>query len=131
MKFLDFVFPGNFRDSDEMEVNDANLQGLANYLKGTLGPDPKTIKESENFLFSIERNQNYPVLLLKLLTMGNVEVFVKQAAAVTFKNFVNRNWEVDAEDKIHEADRCVNDKTMTENMHFVNFLYFVPPNHSL
>ena len=90
-----------------MEVNDANIQGLANYLKGTLDPNQKTRKDAESFLVSIERNQNYPVLLLKLVTMDDVEIFVRQAAAVTFKNFVSRNWEVDAEDKIHEADRFV------------------------
>ncbi|CAG0917110.1 unnamed protein product [Notodromas monacha] len=89
-----------------MEVTDANIQVLCGYLQGTLNPDVKARKEAENFLVSVERNQNFPVLLLKLLTLQSVDAVIRQVAAVTFKNYVKRNWEVDAEDHIHPSDRA-------------------------
>ena len=79
-------------------------------------------KPAEDFLTSVETNQNYPVLLLSLLNSEAGELNIKVtppfeerlwmdllqvAGAITFKNYVKRNWKVPEEgpDKIHASDR--------------------------
>ena len=47
---------------------------------------------AEKFLESIERNENYSLLLLNLLDNNSVELPYRISAAITFKNFVKRNW---------------------------------------
>jgi len=90
-----------------MEVNAANIQQLAVYLQQTLSPQAEIRKPAEEFLQSVECNLNYPVLLLSLLNQEGGEANIKVAGAITFKNYVKRNWAVaeDSADKIHEADR--------------------------
>lgn len=48
---------------------------------------------AEKFLESVEGNQNYPVLLLTLLEKSQDNV-IRVCAAVTFKNYIKRNWRV-------------------------------------
>ena len=130
-----------------MEVNEANLGQLAVYLQQTLSPQAEVGKRNldrtsgwklifqqvrkpaEDFLTSVETNQNYPVLLLSLLNseagelnikvtwrhamerfeeFKNIGFFLsKVAGAITFKNYIKRNWKVPEEgpDKIHASDR--------------------------
>ncbi|XP_052256836.1 exportin-2-like isoform X3 [Dreissena polymorpha] len=92
-----------------MEVTDANLLSLSQYLQQTLAPDPNIRKPAEKFLESVEGNQNYPLLLLNLLDKAEVDQQIRVSAAITFKNYVKRNWRVveDFPDKIHEQDRTV------------------------
>ncbi|XP_061066048.1 exportin-2 isoform X2 [Eubalaena glacialis] len=89
-----------------MELSDANLQTLTEYLKKTLDPDPAIRRPAEKFLESVEGNQNYPLLLLTLLEKSQDNV-IKVCASVTFKNYIKRNWRVveDEPNKICEADR--------------------------
>ncbi|XP_012879767.1 PREDICTED: exportin-2 [Dipodomys ordii] len=89
-----------------MELSDANLQTLTEYLKKTLDPDPAIRRPAEKFLESVEGNQNYPLLLLTLLEKSQDNV-IKVCASVTFKNYIKRNWRIveDEPNKICEADR--------------------------
>uniref|UniRef100_A0A8D0HSG7 Exportin-2 n=1 Tax=Sphenodon punctatus TaxID=8508 RepID=A0A8D0HSG7_SPHPU len=89
-----------------MELSDANLQTLTEYLKKTLDPDPAIRRPAEKFLESVEGNQNYPLLLLTLLEKSKDNV-IKVCASVTFKNYIKRNWRIieDEPNKICEADR--------------------------
>lgn len=48
---------------------------------------------AEKFLESVEGNQNYPLLLLTLLEKSQENV-IRVCAAVTFKNFIKRNWRI-------------------------------------
>lgn len=48
---------------------------------------------AEKFLESVEGNQNYPLLLLTLLEKSQDNV-IRVCAAVTFKNYIKRNWRV-------------------------------------
>ncbi|XP_013392987.1 exportin-2-like [Lingula anatina] len=91
-----------------MEITDANLQTLGNYLLQTLSPDPAVRRPAEKFLESVEGNQNYPLLLLNLLDKPGVEANIRVSAAITFKNYIKRNWRVldEAHDKIHPDDRA-------------------------
>ncbi|XP_052777226.1 exportin-2-like [Mya arenaria] len=90
-----------------MEVTNENLATLSNFLQQTLSPDPNVRKPAEKFLESVEVNQNYPLLLLNLLDKPNVDQQIRVSSAITFKNYVKRNWRVieDMPDKIHEQDR--------------------------
>jgi len=90
-----------------MEVNEANINQMAVYLQQTLSPDAGVRKPAEEFLKSVEANQNYPVLLLSLVAKEDGDLNIKVAGAITFKNYVKRNWKLheDAPDKIHQTDR--------------------------
>ena len=63
--------------SDKMEVNTQNIQQLAAYLQQTLSPQNEVRKPAEEFLQSVEVNQNYPVLLLHLLQSEGIEPNIK------------------------------------------------------
>jgi len=91
-----------------MEINDNNLNQLGVYLGRTLEPQADIRKPAEEFLESIEGNQNYPILLLTLINKQDVQPNIKVAGAITFKNYVKRNWKVSEEgaDKIHQSDRA-------------------------
>jgi len=90
-----------------MEVNPANIQQLAVYLQQTMSPQAEVRKPAEEFLQSVECNLNYPVLLLSLLNQEAGDANIKVAGAITFKNYIKRNWAVaeDGPDRIHAADR--------------------------
>jgi hypothetical protein len=48
---------------------------------------------AEQFLFGVEKQQNYPLLVLKLVE-SHSDLNIKVAAAILFKNFVKRNWKL-------------------------------------
>uniref|UniRef100_A0A4W4EA56 Exportin-2 n=1 Tax=Electrophorus electricus TaxID=8005 RepID=A0A4W4EA56_ELEEL len=89
-----------------MELNDANLHTLTEYLQKTLSPDPLVRRPAEKFLESVEGNQNYPILLLTALEKSQDDV-IRVCAAVTFKNYIKRNWRIveDEPNKISDPDR--------------------------
>lgn len=91
-----------------MEITDANLQTLAGYLQKTLLPDPVERRGAEKFLETVEVNQNYPMLLLTLMDKDDAPLHIRVSCAITFKNYVKRNWRVieDVGDKIHANDRA-------------------------
>uniref|UniRef100_A0A4W4EB68 Exportin-2 n=1 Tax=Electrophorus electricus TaxID=8005 RepID=A0A4W4EB68_ELEEL len=61
---------------------------------------------AEKFLESVEGNQNYPILLLTALEKSQDDV-IRVCAAVTFKNYIKRNWRIveDEPNKISDPDR--------------------------
>ncbi|XP_029678956.1 exportin-2 [Formica exsecta] len=90
-----------------MELTDDNLLTLSEYLKHTLSPDVNVRRPAEKFLESVEINQNYPLLLLHLVDKSEINITIRIAGAVAFKNYVKRNWKVeeDSVDRIHVQDR--------------------------
>ncbi|XP_003485641.1 exportin-2 [Bombus impatiens] len=90
-----------------MELTDDNLLTLSEYLKHTLSPDVNVRRPAEKFLESVEINQNYPLLLLHLVDKSEINITIRIAGAVAFKNYVKRNWKVgeDSVDRIHAQDR--------------------------
>lgn len=92
-----------------MEVTEANLQNLAQYLQHTLSPDVAERRNAEKFLETIEHTQNYSLLLLGLLNKEDVPLHLRVSAGITLKNFVKRNWPLteDGVDKIHANDRNI------------------------
>lgn len=62
---------------------------------------------AEKFLEGVEVNQNYPLLLLHLIAKPDVDMTIRVAGAIAFKNYIKRNWCVieDQPDRIHAQDR--------------------------
>ncbi|KAG5890853.1 hypothetical protein JTB14_016286 [Gonioctena quinquepunctata] len=91
-----------------MEISDENLQTLGRYLQETLNPDVNVRRPAEKFLEGVEINQNYPLILLNLVHKSEVDMTIRIAGAVAFKNYIKRNWNVeeDQSDRIHESDRA-------------------------
>ncbi|XP_068140757.1 exportin-2 [Drosophila tropicalis] len=92
-----------------MEVTEANLQLLAGYLQQTLSADPNVRRPAEKLLESTELQQNYAVLLLNLIDKAEMDMTIRIAGAIAFKNYVKRNWAAHEDsnepDRIHESDR--------------------------
>ncbi|XP_074596688.1 chromosome segregation 1 [Brevipalpus obovatus] len=85
----------------------SDIQLLVGYLEQTLSPDRKVGVAAERYLESIESSPNYPLLLLTVIETPNISQVARMAAAITFKNYIKRNWKVDEEsdDKIAINDR--------------------------
>ncbi|KAJ1519390.1 hypothetical protein ONE63_004682 [Megalurothrips usitatus] len=105
-----------------MELSDQNFASLQKYLYDTLNPDVSVRKPAETFLESVEVNENYPMLLLKLLTRDNVEMTIRIACAVTFKNYIKRNWHFDEDSK----DRISPNDRMAIKENIVNIMVMSP-----
>ncbi|XP_058804999.1 exportin-2 [Phymastichus coffea] len=93
-----------------MELTDDNLLTLSEYLKHTLNPDVNVRRPAEKSLEAVELNKNYPLLLLHLVDKPEVDITIRIAGAIAFKNYVKRNWKIDDDtvvrtDKIHKEDR--------------------------
>lgn len=105
-----------------MELSDQNFAALHKHLSDTLSPDASVRKPAETFLEQVEVNENYPMLLLKLLTRDNVEMTIRVACAITFKNYIKRNWHTD-EDSVNRIS--ANDRlAIKENI--VNIMVMSP-----
>ncbi|XP_054273914.1 exportin-2 [Macrosteles quadrilineatus] len=90
-----------------MELSDENLITLSQYLQQTLNPNNDIRRPAEKFLETVEGNKNYPLLLLHLVGKAEMDMTIRIAGAVAFKNYVKRNWKVDEDgnDRIHQEDR--------------------------
>ena len=78
-----------------MELNEENLQALSTYLQQSMSPDINLRKPAEDFLRSVEGQRGYAILVLALLGPDRqVADAIKIAGAITFKNFIKRNWKV-------------------------------------
>lgn len=49
---------------------------------------------AEKFLEGVEVNQNFPLLVLHLVSKSEVDMTVRVAGAIVFKNYIKRNWKV-------------------------------------
>lgn len=75
-----------------MELTDDNIRTLSEYLQHTLNPDVNVRRPAEKFLESVEVNKNFPLLLLYLIDKAEVDLTIRVAGAVAFKNYIKRNW---------------------------------------
>lgn len=88
-----------------MEATPENLQVLATYLTQTLSEKYDVRKPAEDYLVSVEGNQNYAMLLLQLVDSEQVDQTIRLAAVINFKNFVKRNWRIveDQQNKVRDG----------------------------
>ena len=73
-----------------MEVNEATLSTLSQYVQQTL--DPVRGKEAEAFLKANEHAQGYVLCLLKLIETESNALDIRLASAILFKNVIKRKW---------------------------------------
>ena len=90
-----------------MEATPENIQALIAYLTHTLSTEYEVRKQAEEYLKSVESRQNYPMLLLQLADGEAVDLHIRLAASITFKNCVKRNWRIveSQTNKIATTDR--------------------------
>lgn len=89
-----------------MEVTPENVQTLVTYLTQTLSPDYAVRKPAEDCLLAVEKQAGYCILLLQLAESEQVDLPIRLAAVINFKNFVKRNWRIlDNDNKIPLNDR--------------------------
>ena len=105
-----------------MEATPENLQALMEYLTHTLSPQYEIRKKAEDYLMSVEGTENYAMLLLQLSDSQEVGPHVRQAASVSFKNFVKRNWRI-IEDKPNNVS--ANDRELIKK-HIVGLMLRTP-----
>ncbi|CAG8591612.1 7963_t:CDS:10 [Diversispora eburnea] len=106
-------------------VSDQYLVTLSNYLRQTL--DPNTRKQAETELFAAEdKQQEFPIALLQLLTKNDVDPSVRFAASLVFKNYVKRNW-----GKEEEEQRITPEIRQTIKDSIIDILVVVPSNIQL
>ena len=89
-----------------MEATPENLQALAAYLTQTLSDKYEVRKPAEDYLMSVEATPNYAMLLLQLTDSEQVEMHIRLAASINFKNFVKRNWRI-VEDQPNKVDNVL------------------------
>lgn len=77
-----------------MDLNAENLLALSNYLQQTLSHEVGARRSAEQYLETVEVNKNYALLLLMLVNNGEAAMHIRTSAAITFKNFVKRNWKL-------------------------------------
>jgi len=96
----------------------ADLAQLSEVLKCTLDNDNSKRKEAEKYLDSADSTPNYGLSLLHLLTAEGADDVVRVAAAITFKNFVKKNWRMieGEQNKISENDRTLIKTNIVELM---------------
>lgn len=86
-------------------------QELSGYLEKTLSPDPSVRRPAEKYLEQMETQANFGPALLVLCNKPERPVHLRVCSAVTFKNYVKRNWRVSDDvvgengDKISAGDR--------------------------
>eukprot|EP01137_Pigoraptor_chileana_P025247 Opistho-2@94433 len=90
-----------------MELNAQNVQGVSHYLEQSLSHERDVRKAAEDSLRSVEAMPGYSQLLVHVMQSDAIPGHIRQAASVTFKNYIKANWHaVDAEhNRICDADR--------------------------
>jgi exportin-2 (importin alpha re-exporter) len=76
-----------------MECSQQNIEAMAAMLGQTLNPDATARKAAEDFLAQNSGVPGFGLVLLQLLTMDSAPAHIRQAGAVTFKNYVKKGWQ--------------------------------------
>ncbi|KAI9143350.1 karyopherin Kap109 [Paraphysoderma sedebokerense] len=85
-----------------MEASDANVALLANYIAQTF--NPATSKQAEQALHQAQEAPGFANVILKLVQSQSHDNHTRLSAALLFKNFIKKNWEL--ESKITPDDRA-------------------------
>lgn len=103
---------------NRLEISEENLTSMAHYLQQTLNPVQTERRAAEKYLENMEGLGNYSILLLTLVSQDIVDMTIRQAAAITFKNFVKKRWRIiEGElNKISEEDRGLIKKQIIDLM---------------
>ncbi len=78
-----------------MQANSETLNFLSQTLTSTVSPDAQTRRSAEDSLRQGEAQPGFLLLVLELVRSDGVEMVVRQAGGVYFKNAVKRLWDGD------------------------------------
>ena len=99
-----------------------SLVTLSEYLSHTLSPDDSIRRPAELTLESLQTQSGYSILLLTLLQESSVLSHTSHSAAIAFKNFVKKYWDLEGEtNPLSPQDRIVS----------YSFSFFVTSNQGL
>lgn len=87
-----------------MQATPENLQLLSNYLASTVSHDATTRRSAEESLRQAEKQPGFLILVLELVKSEGVDMLVRQAGGVFFKNVVKRLWA--GEEVISSCSSC-------------------------
>ena len=99
------------------------LQLLATHLDNTLSTDHATRTKATDEIRSLESRPGASLLLLQLMTSASFSLQTRQAASITFKNFVLSHWDDDPSPTslLPPVDRS------TIKTHLVSLMLSAPP----
>ena len=87
---------------------DTSLVTLSEYLNHTLSPDDSIRRPAEQTLETLQTQPGYSLLLLQLLKESSVLSHTSHSAAIAFKNFVKKYWDLEEEtNPLSPQDRIV------------------------
>ena len=75
-----------------MQASAETIQALSKTLQSTVSPDAATRRAAEESLRQGEAQPGFLLLVLELVKSDAVDMMVRQAAGVYFKNAVKRLW---------------------------------------
>ena len=75
-----------------MQATPATLTTLSEYLISTVSPDAATRRSAEDSLRSGEGQAGFLQIILHLVKMEGIDMTVRQAGGVYFKNAVKKLW---------------------------------------
>lgn len=118
MRIVDFTsgticIQGGLLLTDKMDI-----QALAEYLGNTLSEKYDIRKPAEEKLMQLEGTPNYGMLLMQIADETTLDMRLRLAAAINFKNFIKRNWRIveDQPTKISSHDREVIKRSIVNYM---------------
>ncbi|WVQ82556.1 hypothetical protein IAT38_004685 [Cryptococcus sp. DSM 104549] len=88
-----------------MQATPEALAALSSYLSSTVSPDAHTRQNAEKSLRTGEASPGFLLLVLQIVQSDGIDMVVRQAGGVYFKNTVKRLWAGEEETQISPADK--------------------------
>ncbi|XP_066597006.1 exportin-2 isoform X2 [Prorops nasuta] len=88
-----------------MELTANDYGAISEYLQRTLSPDAGVRRPAEKFLEHLEESPSYALFMFSLVTKEEIDITVRMAGSVAFKNFIKRYWVVEDDASGASADR--------------------------
>ncbi|OCF55372.1 importin-alpha export receptor [Kwoniella mangroviensis CBS 10435] len=88
-----------------MQATPETISALSTYLSSTVSPDAHARRSAEDSLRQGETQQGFLLIVLQLVKSNEVDMIVRQAGGVYFKNAVKRLWSGEEETQIAPADK--------------------------
>ncbi|XP_027365249.1 importin beta-like SAD2 isoform X2 [Abrus precatorius] len=99
-------------------------------LQAALSPNPQERKAAEQRLDELQQSPQHPVNLFQIIVDNNVDISLRQAASIHFKNFIAKNWSPINDINNNNNNININivtvDKDLLRN-HILLFLAQLPP----
>lgn len=86
-----------------MQATPETLNALSSYLQSTVSPDASTRRSAEESLRQGEGQPGFLQLILELVRSDSVDMTVRQAGGVYFKNVVKKLWSDEEVSLCHSA----------------------------